>query len=137
MAYIEFNNVVKTYGAQNIAVENGNNSVEEEHLLLSLVSQQGGLVGEIFKSIGASPENTASALDAAAEYELFARLGETAKEKTTIFISHRLSSTLFCDSIAVIDKGKVIEQGSHAEMMEKNGFYAELYQSQAKYYKNN
>lgn len=82
-------------------------------------------------------DEPSSALDAAAEYELFARLGETAKEKTTIFISHRLSSTLFCDSIAVIDKGKVIEQGSHAEMMEKNGFYAELYQSQAKYYKNN
>ncbi len=81
-------------------------------------------------------DEPSSALDAIAEYELFSRLGETAKGKTTIFISHRLSSTLFCDSIAVIDKGSVIEQGSHTELIEKNGFYAELYHSQSKYYED-
>lgn len=81
-------------------------------------------------------DEPSSALDAIAEYELFSRLCETAKGKTTIFISHRLSSTLFCDNIVVIDKGTVIEQGTHSELMGKNGFYTELYHSQAKYYAN-
>ena len=78
--------------AQNIAVENGNNSVEEEHLLLSLVSQQGGLVGEIFKSIGASPENTASALDAAVSK--FPKVSGGGYDPSRIYISGTLDKAL-------------------------------------------
>lgn len=76
-----------------------------------------------------------SSLDAIAEYELFTRLYDISKSKTTIFISHRLSSTSFCDNIIVLDKGTIVEQGSHQRLLEQNGFYANLFSLQAKYYK--
>ena len=75
-----------------------------------------------------------SALDPVAEYELFSRLNEIAGNKTTIYITHRLSSTRFCDYIMVLSDGKVIEQGNHAELMVQNGEYARLFNAQAKYY---
>lgn len=76
-----------------------------------------------------------SALDPIAEYELFSRLNEISENKATIFISHRLSSTKFCDKIIVLDNGEIIEFGSHNELMNQNGFYADLFNSQAKYYR--
>ena len=78
-----------------------------------------------------------SALDPIAEYQLFSRLNEISENKTTIFISHRLSSTYFCDNIIVLKDGSVGEQGNHDELMKQNGFYAELYRLQAKYYERN
>ena len=82
-------------------------------------------------------DEPSSALDAIAEYELFSRLNEISENKTTVFISHRLSSTLFCDHIVVLNDGMIIEQGNHSSLMQKNGFYANLYHSQAKYYEEN
>lgn len=78
-----------------------------------------------------------SALDPIAEYQLFSRLNEISENKTTIFISHRLSSTYFCDNIIVLKDGSVGEQGKHDELMKQNSFYAELYRLQAKYYERN
>lgn len=75
-----------------------------------------------------------SALDPIAEYELFLRLYDFSKEKTTLFVSHRLSSTAFCDNIIVISDGCVVEKGTHKELMEKDGIYSQLYNSQAQYY---
>lgn len=75
-----------------------------------------------------------SALDPIAEYELFSRLYEFSKEKTTLFVSHRLSSTAFCDRIFVISDGAIAENGTHDELMQRNGIYAQLYKAQAKYY---
>ncbi len=75
-----------------------------------------------------------SALDPIAEYELFSKLSEISEGKTSIFISHRLSSTKFCDRILVLYQGTIFESGSHNELMKKNGFYAELFNSQLKYY---
>jgi len=82
-------------------------------------------------------DEPSSALDVIAEYELFSRLNEISENKTTVFISHRLSSTLFCDHIVVLSDGMIIEQGDHSSLMQKNGFYANLYHSQAKYYEEN
>lgn len=82
-------------------------------------------------------DEPSSALDAIAEYELFSRLNEISENKTTVFISHRLSSTLFCDHIVVLNDGMIIEQGNHSSLMQKTGFYANLYHSQAKYYEEN
>lgn len=78
-----------------------------------------------------------SALDPIAEYELFSRLNEIAQNKTTIFITHRLASTKFCEHLIVLSNGKVIEQGNHSQLMNQNGEYARLFNSQAKYYSQN
>ena len=75
-----------------------------------------------------------SALDPVAEYELFSRLNKIAKNKTTISITHRLSSTQFCDHLIVLSNGKVIEQGNHDQLMKLDGEYARLFNAQAKYY---
>ena len=55
--------------------------------------------------------------------------------KTVIFISHRLSSTVMADKIYMLEEGRIIEQGSHEELMKQNGKYAEMYNMQAKKYK--
>lgn len=78
--------------AQTTAVENGNNSVEEEHLLYALVSQQGGLISEIFKNIGASPENLASALDAS--ISKFPKVSGGGYDPNRIYISASLDKAL-------------------------------------------
>lgn len=56
------------------------------------------------------------------------------QEKTALYISHRMSSAQFCDKIAVFDKGRICEYGTHAELMAEKGLYEELYQMQAQFY---
>ena len=53
-----------------------------------------------------------------------------------MYISHRLSSTRFCDSIAMFKAGELIEQGTHEELLYKGGAYAEMFEIQAQYYKS-
>lgn len=77
-----------------------------------------------------------SALDPLAELALFSRLADIADGRTTLFISHRLSSTKFCDRILVLSDGKIAEMGSHDALMEKDGMYADLFRTQAKYYES-
>ncbi|MGN1094872.1 MAG: ABC transporter ATP-binding protein [Eubacteriales bacterium] len=79
-------------------------------------------------------EPTAS-LDAIAEQEIYNQFDELRKDKTTIFVSHRLSSATVANKILVIDGGVLIEQGSHAELMKKHGVYYELFSTQAKRYR--
>lgn len=55
-------------------------------------------------------------------------------KKTTIYISHRLSSCRFCDRILVLDNGRLIQEGTHDAMVAVNGVYQELWDAQAKYY---
>lgn len=57
-----------------------------------------------------------------------------AKDKTVIFISHRLSTTMLADRIYMLENGQIIEQGSHAELMNLNGKYAEMFNIQAEKY---
>lgn len=75
-----------------------------------------------------------AALDPRAEYEIYQRFNELVEGKTAIYISHRLSSTRFCDKIAVFDNGRIIEHGSHEELLQMNGTYAQLFNMQAKFY---
>ena len=76
-----------------------------------------------------------AALDPISEAEIYERFNGIAGDKTAIFISHRLSSCRFCDEILVFDKGRVVEQGSHKELVSKQkGKYAELWSAQAQYY---
>jgi len=78
-------------------------------------------------------EPTAS-LDPIAEQEVFRRFDELRGEKTTVFVSHRLSSATVASKIVVLENGHVEEEGTHRELMEKNGKYAELFRIQAERY---
>ena len=76
-------------------------------------------------------------LDPVAEYNLNQAMIEAADKKTVIFISHRLSTTVNADRIYVMENGRIIESGSHAELMELNGTYAYMFNLQAEKYKEN
>ena len=71
-----------------------------------------------------------AALDPIAESEMYEAYSDFSQEKTSIFISHRLSSTKFCDRICFIEKGKIEEMGSHDELLNKKGYYYRLYTNQ-------
>ena len=72
-----------------------------------------------------------SALDARAEYEVFQRFSELTKGKTAVLISHRFSTVRMADRILVLEKGELLEEGSHEELLKKNGRYSELFKLQA------
>lgn len=76
-----------------------------------------------------------AALDPIAENELYLKYGEAAAGRTSVYISHRLSSTRFCDRILLLSHGKILEEGTHEELMKKGGRYAELYEIQSRYYR--
>ena len=78
-------------------------------------------------------EPTAS-LDAIAEQEIYSQFEELRKDKTTIFVSHRLSSATTASKIIVLEYGELIEMGNHKELMAKEGRYYELFSTQAKHY---
>ena len=80
-------------------------------------------------------EPTAS-LDAIAETNLYNRFQSIIKNKTSIYISHRLASVKFCDSVAVFADGKLVERGTHSELMSMKGVYADMFSKQAYYYTN-
>ena len=74
-------------------------------------------------------------LDPEAEYELNKTITDKAKDKTVIFISHRLSTTRIADRILMLENGKIIESGTHDELMALGGKYAEMFSLQAEKYK--
>lgn len=76
-----------------------------------------------------------AALDAIAESEIYQKYGEVLYEKTALFISHRLASTRFCDKILFLENGKIVEEGTHEQLMKREGGYAYMFQVQSKYYK--
>lgn len=78
-----------------------------------------------------------AALDPLAERELYEEYGRMANGKTSLFVSHRLASTHFCDHIALLQNGSIQEYGTHKELAAAGGLYAELYEIQAQYYQEN
>ncbi len=79
-------------------------------------------------------DEPSSALDPIAEYELYESILRDSRGKTMIFISHRLSSVRNADMILMLENGEIIERGTHKELMEQNGAYADMYNKQAKNY---
>ncbi|MBR6558838.1 MAG: ABC transporter ATP-binding protein [Clostridia bacterium] len=80
-------------------------------------------------------DEPSSALDPIAEYKLNHTILEYTKDKTVIFISHRLSTTRMADRILMFDSGQLIEDGSHEDLMKKGGKYAEMFRLQAEKYR--
>jgi ABC-type multidrug transport system fused ATPase/permease subunit len=78
-------------------------------------------------------EPTAS-LDPINESKLYELFGQVSKNKTTIFISHRLGSTKLADKIFVLDNGSIIEEGTHNALIERNGVYSQMYNNQKRWY---
>lgn len=75
-----------------------------------------------------------AALDPISESRLYETYNTMMKEKTTVFISHRLASTRFCGRILLLENGSVIEEGTHESLLERKGKYYDLFETQAKYY---
>lgn len=75
-----------------------------------------------------------AALDALAEYRLYCNFDKIIGKKSAVYISHRLSSTRFCHHIAMFQNGEMVEYGTHEELLEKGGAYAEMFQIQSQYY---
>ena len=76
-----------------------------------------------------------AALDPIAENDIYQKYAAMTEGRTSVFISHRLASTRFCDRILLIDGGAIAEQGSHEELLARGGKYAELFEVQSKYYR--
>lgn len=75
-----------------------------------------------------------AALDPIAEQEMYLKYADFTKGKSSVFISHRLASTRFCDRIIMIENGTLTETGTHAQLMVQCGKYAELFELQSSYY---
>ncbi len=76
-----------------------------------------------------------SAIDAEAEYEIFNNLHDHYEDKTLVFISHRFSTVRNADKIIVVDSGKIVEEGTHKELLEAKGIYKKMFDKQALGYK--
>lgn len=76
-----------------------------------------------------------AALDPIAEAELYEKYSGLTAGKTSLYISHRLSSTRFCDRVLFLEDGSIIEEGTHEELLERHGKYYELYEVQSSYYR--
>lgn len=79
-------------------------------------------------------DEPSSALDPIAEYELFKNIMREGRDHTMLFISHRLSSVKSCDKVFMLENGRLIEEGSHRQLMELGGSYAQMYKKQAMNY---
>lgn len=77
-----------------------------------------------------------AALDPLAEHDLYQKYSGFCAGKTSLFISHRLASTRFCDRILFMENGKIAEEGTHEELLAKQGGYAKLFEVQSRYYKS-
>jgi ABC-type multidrug transport system fused ATPase/permease subunit len=121
---------------------------KENHQLLKIIDDEGidlsgGETQKIAIARALYKENTrliildepTAALDAIAEKSIYENFDDMTENKTAIMISHRLASTRFCDNIIFLEHGKVVEEGSHEELMNiPNGKYQEMFTTQGKYY---
>ena len=108
----------------------------EDGIMLSGGEQQKIAIARVFykKCPYIILDEPSANLDPEAEYELNLAISKGCLDKTVIFISHRLSTTVHADRIFMLENGKIIESGSHEELMQLNGKYAEMFNLQAEKY---
>ena len=75
-----------------------------------------------------------AALDPIAESQIYQKYNDLTRNATSVYISHRLASTRFCDRVLLIENGGIAEQGTHDSLLEQGGRYAYLFGIQSKYY---
>jgi ATP-binding cassette, subfamily B, bacterial len=121
----EMTYITQTFSAEGIQLSGG----EAQKLMLARA---------IYKNapIMILDEPTA-ALDPIAESHMYEEYNKLTSDKTSIFISHRLASTRFCHKIIFLENGSIMEEGTHEELIKKSGKYAEVYEIQSHYYKDN
>ena len=76
-----------------------------------------------------------AALDPIAESDIYQKYNGMTQGKTSLFISHRLASTRFCDRILFLENGQITEEGTHDQLLAQGGGYAKLFEVQSRYYK--
>ena len=81
-------------------------------------------------------DEPSAALDPVAESNMYDMIANAMSRKTTVFVSHRLASTRFCDEILFFDKGVIVQRGTHEALMRQRGGYATLYEAQAAFYRS-
>ena len=117
-------NIVKSVREDAVALSGG----ETQKLALARALYKGGRVLIL--------DEPTAALDPLAESEMYRKYSELTEGVTSIFISHRLASTRFCDRIFLIDRGVIAEEGTHDELMAQGGKYATMFEVQSRYYKD-
>lgn len=115
--------MVKEYDAHAVSLSGG----EMQKLLLARVLYHRAPIMIL--------DEPTAALDPIAEHQMYLKYNEISENTTSVFISHRLASTRFCDRIYLLDGACITECGTHEELMEKGGKYKELFDIQSKYYK--
>ena len=100
---------------------------EEQRMAIARACYHGGKIFLL-------DEPTAS-LDPNAEYDIYTRFNNVITDNCTIFITHRLSAVQLANRVAVFKEGQVVEQGTHKELYSKNGLYTEMFDKQAKFYR--
>jgi ATP-binding cassette subfamily B protein len=110
---------------------------DQKGILMSGGEFQKIAIARVFakKSSIAILDEPSSALDPISEYEMFENMMKACENKTVIFVSHRLSSAILADKIYMLENGRIIEEGSHQELMNLDGKYAEMFRMQAEKYR--
>lgn len=115
-------NLLKIFDKEGIDLSGG----EKQRLAMARALYKGGKIVIL--------DEPTAALDALAEDRMYREFEKMIQGKTAVFISHRLGSTRFCDKIAMFEDGTIVEEGTHNELMAKNGKYAYMFQIQSQYY---
>lgn len=119
-----YTNLLKIFDKKGIDLSGG----EKQRLAMARALYKNGKVVIL--------DEPTAALDALAEDQMYREFENMIQNKTAIFISHRLGSTRFCDKIAMFEDGSIVEEGTHDELLKKNGKYAYMFQIQSQYYNN-
>ena len=116
-------NLLKIFDKEGIDLSGG----EKQRLAMARALYKGGKIVIL--------DEPTAALDALAEDRMYREFEKMIQGKSAVFISHRLGSTRFCDNIVMFENGTVVEEGTHNELMAKNGKYAYMFHIQSQYYK--